>query len=294
MMQKRFYSVWFALFRDALRLLIKNDPLRIAGATAFFTTFALPAILVIILQISGIFIDPRKSDLQLFEKLSRFVGGQTALQLINTLNAFKGLANTLLVTIGGFIFLIFVATTLFKVIRDSLNQIWDIPKSSGHKLSHTLSSRLRSLLVIVFAGLLFLATVLIEGFQSMVNSEFRANSVIAGLILNRTIAYLVSIVVVTTWFALIFYFLPDAKPSWKIGVTGACVTAVLFTFGKFILRWILLHSNIGNIFGTSASLVLLLLFVFYSSLIFYFGAAFTRVLATHLNKPIETYRTRTF
>ena len=291
-MQKRLIGTWYNLFRDAFQLLVKNDPLRLAGATAFFTTFALPAILVIILQISGIFLDARKSDLQLLEKLSRFVGRQTSLQLINTLHAFKGLANSLLITVAGFVFLLFVATTLFKVIRDSLNQIWDIPKASRHKFSHTLLSRFRSLLVIVFAGILFLVTIVIEGLQAMVNTEMTSSSVLAALILNRTLAYLFSIIVVTTWFALIFYFLPDAKPSWKIGVIGACVTAVLFTFGKFILRWILLHSNINNIFGTSASIVLLLLFVFYSSMIFYFGAAFTRVLAMHMNHPIKTYRTR--
>jgi membrane protein len=274
------------LFQDSLQLLLRNDPLRMAGATSFFTTFALPAILVIILQVTGLFLDARKTHLQLVEKLTRLVGRSSANQLAHTLNAFKGIANTWLVTVAGFVFLVFVATTLFKIIRDSLNQIWGITAASKYRLAQTLSSRFRSLLLIIFAGFLFVATVLIEGLQTMVKTEMRETSVIASLILNSTIAYLLSIIIVTTWFALIFHFLPDARPSWKIGFTGACVTAILFTFGKFVLRWLLIHSNINHIFGTSASIVLLLLFVFYSSLIFYFGAAFTKVWAVYVNEPI--------
>jgi membrane protein len=86
---------------------------------------------------------------------------------------------------------------------------------------------------------------------------------------------------------LLFRFLPDARPSWNVAFVGAFVTSLLFNLGKFILRWLLIRSNLGTVYGASGSVILLLLFVFYSSLILYYGAAFTKVWATKKGQPIK-------
>ena len=86
---------------------------------------------------------------------------------------------------------------------------------------------------------------------------------------------------------MVFRYLPDGRPEWKIAFAGAFLTALLFTIGKVILHWLLTYSNINTLYGTSASIVLLLLFVFYSSLILYYGAAFTKVWAIHKQNPIR-------
>src|SRR5206468_2915839 len=104
---------------------------------------------------------------------------------------------------------------------------------------------------------------------------------------NTALNNVFSIIVETLWFAIMFRYLPDARPHWKVCFAGSFLTALLFTIGKMILHWLLTYSNINTIFGTSASVVLLLLFVFYSALILYYGAAFTKLWAIHFGKPIR-------
>src|SRR5687768_7496284 len=114
------------IFRDAFRELMKNDPLRMAGATAFFTTFALPPILVILIQVFKWVVGPVEVRSELFNTLSELIGSEAVGQIINILTAFRSLAQNWYITAGGFLFLLFIATTLFKVIKGSINQIWKI------------------------------------------------------------------------------------------------------------------------------------------------------------------------
>jgi membrane protein len=107
------------------------------------------------------------------------------------------------------------------------------------------------------------------------------------MLFNKTLSAAISIVTVWAWFTVLFRYLPDGKPPWRVAITGALLTSILFSFGKYLLRWLLPNSNIGVVYGTSASIVLLLLFVFYSSLILYYGAAFTKVWSVFINQPIK-------
>src|SRR4028118_1686647 len=110
-MEKMSLSIVISLLRDSFKELIKNDPLRMAGATAFFTTFALPPILIIIIQLLGLVFNPEKISQQLFEELAKIIGPASVHQIISTLTAFHKLAYNWFVTVAGFIFLGFVATT---------------------------------------------------------------------------------------------------------------------------------------------------------------------------------------
>ena len=109
----------------------------------------------------------------------------------------------------------------------------------------------------------------------------------AGNFLNGAVNELIFVAVVTTWFSIIFRFLTDGRPKWKAALSGGFFTAVLFSFGKVILKTALSLSNISNIYGASGSMVLILLFVFYSSLIFYYGGCFIKVMSDDLNLPIR-------
>jgi len=108
--------------------------------------------------------------------------------------------------------------------------------------------------------------------------------------INTILNYLLAIGMITAWFAILFRFLPDARPAWGIVLRGAFLTGVLFTIGKVVLRWALSYSNINSLYGASASIVLLMLFVFYSALILYFGAAFIKIWSVYKSQPIEPLR----
>ena len=151
----------------------------------------------------------------------------------------------------------------------------------------TLNMRMRELAVILSAGILFLASLLIDGMQAMANEGFLQDSPLAGVVLNGTIAFIVSVIIASVWFGLIFSFLPDGRFSVATAFTGAIITSVLFNIGKLVLRYALHNSILDMIFGNSAAVILLLLLVFYSSLIFYLGAAFTKVLAAHKGISIK-------
>src|SRR5687767_4068547 len=114
------------LFSDAATILNSNDPLRLAAATAFFTLFALPPILVILVQVMGLLFDPVKIRTELYHTLAGVIGPESVEQVVGVITGIRNLAQSWWVAIAGFIFLLFVATTLFKVIRSSLNQLWKI------------------------------------------------------------------------------------------------------------------------------------------------------------------------
>ena len=275
-----------SLFNTALKELMKNDPLRMAGATAFFTTFALPPILIIIIQLLSLVYNPEAISAQLFEKLGAIIGVESVQQIVETLGAFRKLAQNWYVTLGGFIFLVFVATTLFKVIKSSINQVWKIRVLVKQNFWFDIRSRLLSVLVILIAGVLFMAGLMAEGVQAFLGKYIAKLWPGVASYLNSVANHLVSVVIVTLWFAIVFRYLSDGKPRWKIALTGAFVTGVLFTMGKLLLRWLLSYSNINTVYGASGSIVLLLLFVFYASLILYYGAAFTKIWGAYRSKPI--------
>lgn len=292
--QKQWIKDIPGLFRNAFRLLMSNDPLRLAGATAFFTSFALPPILIILTQILGLLFNRKNVSANLYHRLEEIVGRDSTRQVITTLRGFRGLAHNWPVAIGGFVFMIFVATTLFKVIKSSLNQLWMIRLPARQNFRATMEERLRALAVILIAGILFMASVLAESLQVLLGNYLQEMLPQVALILNSVLTQIISVIVVTAWFAVMFRYLPDGRPTWKVALTGALLTSLLFTVGKVVLKRLLPGSNIGVIFGASASLVLLLLFVFYSSMILYFGAAFTKVWSLYKQKPIRPLRDALF
>ena len=208
-------------------------------------------------------------------------------QITETATGFSNLADNWFITVGGFIFLIFVATTLFGVIKSSLNQIWGIQLIAHPKISFRLRKRLSSLLVILFAGLLFILGLMVDSIQLFLGnslSEFLPGLMPYLIVLSNVF---ISVIIVSGWFIILFRFLPDGHPTWKVALIGGLFTSIFFNMGKWVLRFLLTNSNLQSLYGTSASVIILLLFVFYSALIFYFGAAFTKVFSRHINEPIR-------
>lgn len=277
----------FIILSDAVKLFVKNDPLRMAGATAFFTMFALPPILILLVQVFSWFIDPKTIQHELFITLSGTLGKEAVRQIVTVIKAFRKLTYHWAAAIFGFIFLTFVATTLFKVIKNSINQIWDLPTTGRKKVLSTLGSRLQSLLVIFSTGIIFTVAVFIETLQVIVGNYFFRIFPSVFPFFNRFQAFIVATLIIAAWFLMIFRYLSHGRPSWHVAWVGALFTGILFSFGKIILHFLLSYNNLNNIYGASASVVLLLLFLFYSSMILYYGAAFTKTWAIFKGEDIH-------
>jgi membrane protein len=287
-------SIWklhilWKLLKASFSRLQQNDPLRMAGATAFFTSFALPPIIVLLFQLFRIFFSRQLIGTQLGKVLSATLGKEGSEQLRSTARGFRNLAQNWYMDIIGLLFLIFVATTLFKVIRNSLHDIWDIGlRKTGFMFD--LKVRGRSLAIIVTAGILFVAASIID-VARVIAEEYIGKIWVAGsLFVTTAINEIASILVTTVWFIVLFRFLANARPSWRVAKVGGILTGVLFYTGRTILSSVMSNSNAGIIYGAGASIALILLFVFYCSFILYFGASFIKEYSLYINDPIVPSR----
>ncbi len=269
------FLIWRS-FRPAFARFRKNDPLRMAGATAFFTTFALPPIVFILAQAFGLFLGKREVGKGLIGGISNTLGPQGASQVRIVIRSILHFSNNWYVIIVGVLFLIFVATTLFMVIRNSLNQVWQIGIENRPGFYFILINRFKSLIIILITGVLFLTDLTLEGLEVIAGNYVDGIWTGGGSYFRGALGQLIGLLVVSTWFTLLFRFLADGHPRWKAALAGGIVTGILFTIGRWVLRVLLVNSNIGVLYGTAGSFVLLLLFVFYSSFILYYGACFIR------------------
>ncbi|HTE29483.1 MAG TPA: YihY/virulence factor BrkB family protein [Chryseolinea sp.] len=274
------------IFKDAFLQLNRNEPLILASATAFFTLFSLTPILVILLNILSILFRNDNIIEALFQPIERVFGTETSEQIRSIVENVKSYGGEWYITVGGFIFLFFVATNLLNIIKKAINQLWRIHRSTSKKIRYGLRERLIGILLILSMGFVFTISVLLDTSVAFLGGYLHELIPSVDSIFIRTVNIIFSVLVVTAWFTILFKILPDAIVHWKVALVGGLLTAVLFTIGKWILGQLLNYSNMVSIFGAFASVFFILLFIFYSSLILYYGAAFTYCYASKSNRPI--------
>ena len=275
------------MIRQSFREIKGKDPMRMAGATAFFTTFALPPIFIILFQLFSLFLSQKVVAKEMMQILSGTLGKGSALQIRQTTRGCGTLASNWLIAAAGFLFLLFVATTLFLVIKNSLNEIWHIKVKDKPGILFYLKLRTRSLGIILVAGLLFLGAIFLDGFEILAGDYIGTIFPNGGNFFKGISNEIVSAIAITIWFIILFRYLADGRPSWRVALAGGCLTGILFAAGKTLLSFLMRNSNIGTLYGASGSLVLILLFVFYSSFILYFGASFIKVYAEKMQEPLR-------
>ncbi|MGI4824585.1 MAG: YihY/virulence factor BrkB family protein [Janthinobacterium lividum] len=276
------------LLRRAARELAANDPLRLGAATAFFTSFALPPIVIILVQLLGSVYSARGARHMLFTKLSQLIGSSATGVVAQTVRNVANAGRSRLITCLGFAFLVFIATTLFTVIQHSLNQLWHVrPRRQISQVAVALRERVRSAGVLLATAALsvlaFSADATLGIFSDFVASYDANFAYYVVHVLNS----LVSILILAVWCGYVFRTLSAAKVPWPAVRRGALLTALLIETGEWALGHLLVARDLGPIYGPAASSVLVLLFVFYSAMIFYFGASFTKVYAHHVGLDIR-------
>lgn len=279
-------SLLLTSLRQSLALLGKNDPMRMAGATAFFTTFALPPIVFILSQLFGLFVGRSNMGRGLIENISNTVGKEGADQVRQVVRSIRGFDDSWYVIVLGFIFLAFVSTTLFIQIKNSLDQLWKISVKEHPGFLFILSGRAKSLAVILLVGILFFANIFLESLEVIAGNYLVEIWPPGSRFLKSAVQNIASVIIVAAWFIFLFRFLADGRPTWKASVVGGLITGILFIAGKLLLRFLLVSSNIGDLYGAAGSFVLVLLFVFYSSFILYYGACFIAVYSEKKRWPI--------
>lgn len=275
------------LLSESFGLLKVNQPLLLGAATSFFTLFSLAPIIIIIINVLSLYFQREEISMRLYERLQLEFGPGTADQIHKIVDNFRNQASSKWITIGGSIFLVFVSTTLFHVIRQALHHIWNIRIKKSSQFIYNIKQRSKSLILIFIGGLLFVASLFADTAVAVLRNYLDQLVPSVDALIIMIVSILLSLFVVTLWFAILFKYLPDANLKGKDAIVGGFFTAILFNTGKYLLERFLVTDNLNDIFGTSASIMLLLLFIFYSSLIMYFGATFTMVYAREMGTEIR-------
>ncbi|MBV9963507.1 MAG: YihY/virulence factor BrkB family protein [Parafilimonas sp.] len=258
-----------------------------AAATAFFTTFSLPAILLILIEVIGLFYNEQIVKQGIFAQLVSVLGKESSIKVYEILDQFVKLAHNWFAAIAGFIFLVFVVTTLFSVVRSSINELWNVKVEAKPGVKFKLKLRLKAATVIFIALILMVTQLIATALQILLKNYIHEVWSNFNLPLYKIVTQLIFIIIASGWFTVLFKYLANAHPDWRTALTGGIFTGLFFTIGKIILGFLLNFNTLSVVFGKSGAFVLLLLFVFYCSFIFYYGAAFTNAWSNANNKKME-------
>ena len=260
---------------------------KLSGSLAYSTIFSLGPLLIVIISLCGIFLGKEAIEGTIYQQLKGFLGAESATQLQDIVKNAYTSGNSKFAAIFSGIILLIGATAIFSEIQDSINSIWGIKPKPKKGWLKFLQNRFLSFSLIVGLGFLLLVSLsvntLIDGFNTKLQSWFPDVSVVFFLVINIVL----TAVIVSVIFAVIFKVLPDADIRWKDVTAGAFATALLFMLGKLGISLYIAKSNIGSTFGTAGSLVILLVWVYYSSIILYFGAEFTKAWSVKYGQPIK-------
>lgn len=260
---------------------------KLSASLAYYTIFSMGPLLVVIISLCGLFLGREAVQGKIYQQLVGFVGADTANSLQEIIKNASLAGKSQLAAIIGGITLLVGATTVFGEIQDSINMIWGLKPKPKRGWLKMLQNRFLSFSVIVSLGFLLLVslsvTSIIDGFSERLMAHFPDVTVVLFYIINIAI----TLFVITIIFAVIFKVLPDAKIRWKDVLAGAIATALLFMLGKFGISFYISKSNVGSTYGTAGSLVVLLLWIYYSSIILYFGAEFTKAYAVKYGAEIH-------
>jgi membrane protein len=279
----------FHLLKDTFREWREDGANRLAAALAYYTTFSLAPLLVLILAIAGLAGGREAAQTQTMAQVEDLLGAEGREFVQGMIESASRPSTGLVATFIGAVTLLFGALGVFGELQNSLNTIWEVkPKPAKDwldGLKRFVGRRLLSFTMVLGIGFLLLASLVVSAAVSAFGEYIGNRWPLADFWLGL-INFIISFIVITFLFAMIFKFLPEIKIAWKDVWLGAAVTSALFSLGKFLIGLYLGRSEVGNTFGAAGSLAILLIWIYYSAQILFFGAEFTQVYANRYGSKI--------
>ncbi len=298
-MLKRLRIFW-ELLQESYEEFVEDHVTKLSASLAYYTIFSIGPLLLVVINILGLFYKKKEASKQVFDQASEFIGKSNATQVQGILDNMDTGGGNMLFGIIGAVVLVYSATSIFTEIQSSINYMWSVkakPKRGWLKL---IRDRAVAFVLIVGGGALMLASVLLNIILDTVTGQLQHFATlqkflgdvdiffIAGI--NTGVLYLIVVVV----YAIVFKVLPDARIQWKDAFIGGAFTGVLFLIGKFLITWYLGNSKLISAYGAAASFIILLSWIYYSALILYFGAEFTDVYARKCGRGVTVKKTAVF
>jgi membrane protein len=279
-------ALWI-IFKHSVNDFIDDKGIKLSAALAYYTIFSIPPLLILVTWITGVFYGKEAIEGRIYYQIEGMIGEEAAFQVQEAIKNTVIDHNSGWATAISVIALIMGAMGVFNEIQDSINQIWRLKAKPKKGLIKLLVNRLISFSMIITIGFLMMVSLLLNAvvdiFNAKIQQLFPHFAVYAFYIINLVLM----LAIITTLFATIFKVLPDARIRLKDVTVGSVFTTLLFMLGKFAIGLYLGNSNVGSAYGAAGSVIIILVWVYYSAIILFFGAEFTRVFANKFGRPIQ-------
>jgi membrane protein len=280
---KQFYKILIATFMG----FINDNGLKLSASLAYYTVFSIAPLLILIISLAGLVLGPDAAANRLYPQIAHYVGSGAALQIQEILTKLQLSGKSGVGVVVGVITLLIGASSIFIEIQDSLNIIWRVkakPKKGWLKL---VQNRFLSFSLIISLGFLLLASLIINILMTALGSRIEHFlPAITGLLL-KGVNLGITLLVISVLFGIIFKFLPDVKIKWRDVRSGAIFTAVFFMGGQYLINLYIKFTAQSSTYGAAGSILVILVWIYYTSAILYIGAEFTQVYAEAIGSHIE-------
>ncbi|MEO8591255.1 MAG: YihY/virulence factor BrkB family protein [Flavobacteriales bacterium] len=255
------------------------DPMGQAASIAYYTIFSLPAVMIITVLVAATVYDEASVRTALLTEASRLIGPSTAASLSEMLQNARVTETRFIAKVVGTVALVISAGSVFASLQSTLNRIWHVKAKPGRAIGRYLGTRLLSLALVASFGFVILVSLVLDTVLVAFGERLAHWLTDATAFLLTALNIAVSFSIITFIFAMIFKVLPDARIHWRDVWSGAVVTALLFTLGKFLIGLYIGYAGVGDTYGAAGAIVIILVWVYYSAVIMIYGAHFTHVFA---------------
>lgn len=283
---KRKIKTFFSLIKKAYFSWDRNDPWARSATIAYYALFSLPSLLIIVVTVAGYFWGHEAVQGRITEEIGDFIGVEAAKAIEGMIAAAALDQSSTWALVFGFFFLLFGATGVFFQLKAAMNNIWNIA-AKKNTIKRVIINRIISLGMVLVLGLLLLVSLIISTALRAVSDYLAAIAPWITTFLIKLLDFLLSFGIIMSLFAAIFKWLPDVKLRWKTTYLGAMLTTILFLIAEYAIGFYFGQSNPGSVYGGASSVVLILLWVYYTCLIVFFGAEFTVQYALYRRERVE-------
>src|ERR1700743_482449 len=280
---KKIWKILVATFSG----FINDNGLKLSASLAFYTIFSLAPLLILVISLAGLVWGSNAAANELYPQISQYIGSQAAIQIQDMLKSLQLSGKTGTAVVVGVATLLIGASSMFVEIQDSLNIIWRVkakPKRGWVKL---VQNRFLSFSLIISLGFLLLVSLVINFLMDALSDRIKHFLPALTSVLFKGINLGITLIVISTLFAIIFKVLPDVKIKWKDVRSGAIFTALLFMLGQYVISLYLQYTAQNSTYGAAGSIIVILLWIYYTSAILFIGAEFTQVYAEAIGNRIE-------
>ncbi len=283
---KNKFLFFFRFIKQVITEFIADNVLKYSASLAYYTVLALAPLLVIVLFTSSVFFGKAAMSGELYTEIKGMVGNEAATQIQGAIQNIHLSKDNFVATGIGATILLVSATGIFGEMQDSLNRIWGLRIKSRKVWWKLILDRLISFSLILSLGFVLIVSLALNALVAILSTKI--DKLVSGM--GDTFIYVIdnviSVAITTLLFATIFKVLPDAKIRWKDVLVGAFITALLFMLGKYGIGFYLGKSKLATIYGAAGSVMIIMIWVYYSAAILYLGAVFTKVYATNFGGKI--------